>query len=708
MTTESEPMLRTASGCDAPSGKASCAGVADQPSAGTAADGSASVGVAAGKPAIRDGRPADGTADGTADGAAAVPSADDRPAAGGACPLGAGAGEGGSRIERIEPPSWWVGMRTPLQLLVKGRGIASWQVAVDGCEGVRVTALHPGTSPNYLFVDVDIAPTARPGRIRLRFTRGGEHFGVDYELAARPQRPQRASFSTADVLYLVMPDRFADGDPSTDNDPSTAERCDRRDPFGRHGGDLPGLTRHLDYIARLGATAVWCTPVLLDNEQHQSYHAYATADYYRVDPRMGGNEAYFTFVGECHRRGLKVVMDVVTNHCGSAHWWMEEPPFDDWVHRHRSYTPTNNLFSTHMDPNASRYDLEVLQSGWFDRSMPDMNLDNPFVLNYFRQWAVWWIERAGIDGLRVDTYPYNEKGPMSAWCASVRREYPWLNIVGECWTTDIPRLAYWQSGQMNRDGFDSHLPALMDFPLQEALCSALRPGRRGGGMMRLYDCLADDFVYHNPSNLVTFFGNHDTERLADVVGGSWRRMKIAFALLATLRGIPQIFAGDELGLRTTDAAQGHGALRRDFPGGWAGDARNCFEESGRLGEAGDLCAYVQRLFTWRRQCRVLHTGRTMHFAPEDECYAFFRYDRNACVFVFVNNSRRRVRIPWSHYAEIAAPLREGRNVVTGERVTLSERCSVAPLTALVVEFDRGVAPTGRVVCDAGDKSAAER
>ncbi len=612
------------------------------------------------------------------------------------------AGSGG-RIERIEPPSWWVGMQTPLQLLVKGQGIASWQVEAAACEGVRVAALHPGSSPDYLFVDVAIAPTARPGRIRLCFSRGGESFGVDYELAARRERPGGGSFSSADTIYLVMPDRFADGDPSTDDDASTSERCDRRAPFGRHGGDLPGLTRHLDYIAGLGVTAVWCTPVLLDNEPHQSYHGYATADYYRVDPRMGGNEAYFAFVDECHRRGLKVVMDVVTNHCGGAHWWMHDPPFDDWLHRHDAYTPTNHLFSTHMDPHASRRDLEVLQGGWFDPSMPDMNLDNPFVLNYFRQWAVWWTERAGIDGLRVDTYPYNEKGPMSAWCASVRREFPWLNIVGECWTTDIPRLAYWQSGQPNRDGFDSHLPALMDFPLQEALCAVLRPRRRGGAgsMMPLYDCLSDDFVYHNPSNLVTFFGNHDTERLADVVGGDWRRMKIAFALLATLRGIPQIFAGDELGLRTTDAAQGHGGLRRDFPGGWPGDARNCFEESGRLGEAGELHEYVRRLFTWRRGCRVLHTGRMMHFAPEGGTYAFFRYDEHACVFVFVNNTHRRVRIPWSHYAEIAAQLHAGRDVVSGGRVELSDRSTAAPFSALVVEFDRGAAPS-----DGGAAAAA--
>lgn len=595
------------------------------------------------------------------------------------------------RIERIEPLSWWTGMHTPLQLLVKGPGIGMWSAEVVGGEGMRIAELHCADSPNYLFADVEIDPAAEPGIYTLRFFRGEESFEVPYELAVRrPGSRERTSFSAADMIYLVLPDRFSDGDPEIDSSPDTAEKADRTHPFGRHGGDLQGVIDHLDYIAELGATAVWCTPVLLDDEPRESYHGYACADYYRVDPRMGCNGLYRTFVSECHSRGLKAVMDVVTNHCGNAHWWMQDLPFRDWVHRHPVYTQTNNLFSTNMDIHASRYDLEIQQSGWFDRTMPDMNLDNPFLLRYFQQWAVWWVEWADLDGLRVDTYPYNEKGPMSAWCASVRSEYPALNIVGECWTGNIPQLAYWQGGKANYDGFDSHLPAIMDFPLHDAVCAALPTDSRrfGEGMMRIYNCLSNDFVYHDLSNLLIFLGNHDVERIADILSGDIGRLKIAMTLLATLRGIPQLFAGDELGFVSTDRRQGHGGLRRDFPGGWQGDALDLFDSARRQGAAAELHEYVRRLFNWRKGKRVLHTGRMMHFAPTENTYAYFRYDDTQAVLVFINNSRGSKKVPWNHYAEITGDIYNGRNAVTGAPVEIGDTVRVEARSAWIVEFDR--------------------
>ena len=321
------------------------------------------------------------------------------------------------------------------------------------------------------------------------------------------------------MIYLLMPDRFANGDASNDSTPHTRERADRSAFFGRHGGDLQGMIDHLDYIAGLGATAVWPTPLLLDDEPEGSYHGYACGDYYRIDPRFGSNELYREFVGKAHEHGLKVIMDIVTNHCGTGHWWMKDLPFRDWIHQFPEYTGTNVCFSTNMDPNASRYDLDLQESGWFVPSMPDMNLDNPYVLQYFKQWAVWWIEYAGLDGFRVDTYPYNEKVPMSEWCAAIRREYPDFNIVGECWTSSIPQLAYWRGGNPNKDGFDSHLPSIMDFPLQEAICRALPTDslRWGEGMTRVYDCLSHDFVYHDLSKMMIFVANHDTDRIGDIV-----------------------------------------------------------------------------------------------------------------------------------------------------------------------------------------------
>lgn len=594
-------------------------------------------------------------------------------------------------VARVEPLSWWTGMRTPLQLMIHGERIADCSLRIEGGPGVRVTALHKADSPDYLFADVAIDADAAPGDYYLVFSDSLREFKYTYRIDARHDGSrERRSFTTADAVYLLMPDRFADGDPSIDSTDDTAERADRGAFFGRHGGDIQGMIDHLDYIADLGATVVWPTPLLLDDQAEGSYHGYACADYYRIDPRFGTNELYRRFVDEAHGRGLKVIMDVVTNHCGTAHWWMENLPFEDWVHRFPEYTGTNVCFSANMDPNASAYDLHLQESGWFVPEMPDMNLDNPYVLQYFKQWAVWWTEYAGLDGFRVDTYPYNEKVPMSEWCAAVREEYPHLNIVGECWTSSVPQLAYWQSGNANRDGFDSHLPAIMDFPLQEAICRGVPTDslRWGEGMTRVYDCLSHDFVYHDLENMLIFAGNHDTERIGDVVRKNPDRMKIVMAMLATMRGIPQIFAGDEMMFTSADLSQGHGGLRVDFPGGWAGDEIDLFDPAQRTGTERELHDYTQRLLQWRKTKPVIHHGRTMHFLSRDNTYAYFRYDDTDAVFVFINNSRGRKQVPWSHYAEIAAGLREGRNVVTGEAATVDDTTVVGPREALIVEFKR--------------------
>ncbi len=599
--------------------------------------------------------------------------------------------DAGERIRHVEPLSWWVGMQTPLQLLIHGDDIASCQVGIEGLDGVEITQVHTAQSPNYLFVDVRIAENARAGTCYLVFSRGEERFKVKYELEERrPGSRNRESFTTSDAIYLLMPDRFANGDPATDSTPDTVEKVARDEFFGRHGGDIQGMIDHLDYIASTGFTAVWATPLLLDNEPQGSYHGYACADYYRIDPRFGSNELYREYVRKAHEKGLKVIMDVVPNHCGSAHWWMKDLPFGDWIHRFETYTGSNHIFSTNMDPNASAYDRNIHESGWFDYSMPDMNLDNPFLLKYFQQWIVWWIEYADLDGLRVDTYPYNEKEPMSRWCQSVIREYPAMNIVGECWTTDVPQLAYWQGGNPNRDGFDSHLPSIMDFPLMEAMRHGIPSDslRWDEGMIKVYKALSDDFVYHDLSRMMIFAGNHDTERIADELKGNPGRMKIAMTLIATLRGIPQIFAGDELMFRSKDQSQGHGGLRVDFPGGWEGDPVNLFDPEQHSGDAAELYRHTRHLLNWRRNQPVIHNGKTLHFASRDNTYAYFRYDDRKAVFVFINNSRGRKSIPWSHYAEITATLSDGRNVMTGESCELSDTTSVHARDVLIVEFAR--------------------
>ena len=617
-------------------------------------------------------------------------------------------------ISHVEPLSWWVGMKTPLQIMVNGEGISEYEITVKGpvsdngecpkSSGVSIKKVHRADSPNYLFVDLDIRLSATPGTYYLIFSKDGESFKYPYRIDERRDgSADRGSFTTADMIYLIMPDRFANGDPSNDSVESMAEKADRSAFFGRHGGDIRGIIDHLDYISDLGATAIWCTPLLEDNAPDGSYHGYACSDYYHIDPRFGSNELYREFVDKAHDKDLKVIMDIVTNHCGTEHWWMEDFPFEDWIHRFPEYTGTNVCFSTNMDPNASAKDLYYQESGWFVPSMPDMNLDNPYTLQYFKQWAIWWIEYAGLDGLRVDTYPYNEKNPMSEWCAAVRAEYPDINIVGECWTSSIPQLAYWQADNGNKDGFNSNLPSIIDFPLQEAICRGVPTDSAGWGegMTRIYDCLSHDFVYHDLSNMMIFPGNHDTDRIGDVLRGNPERLKIVMALMATIRGIPQIFAGDEMMFLSRDRAQGHGGLRVDFPGGWEGDQINLFTAEGRKeasvntdgkemkkGQSAELFDYTSRLFQWRKDKKVIHDGKTLHFLSRNNTYAYFRYDDTDAVFVFVNNSRGKKNIPWTYYDEMTSGLKDGRNVMTGESVEISDKTTVGPRQVLIVEFKR--------------------
>ncbi|MCR4825065.1 MAG: cyclomaltodextrinase N-terminal domain-containing protein [Bacteroidales bacterium] len=586
---------------------------------------------------------------------------------------------GADRISRVEPPCWWVGMETPLQLLVQGEGIGAYEVRIEGPGGVSVAQVHPAESPNYLFVDVRVDKTAAPGTRELVFSKDGDTFRVPYRFEARAEgSAQRESFGTADAVYLIMPDRFVNGDPANDETPDTIENPDPAAFFGRHGGDIQGIEDQLDYIADLGFTAIWSTPLLEDDEPESSYHGYACTDYYNIDSRFGGNWKYREFVQEAHRRGLKVIMDVVTNHCGDRHWWMEDLPFADWVHQWPSYTHSNCAFSAQNDPYCSQHDRENMVGGWFDTSMVDMNLDNPYVLQYFQQWAVWWTEWAGLDGFRVDTYPYNEKEPMARWCASVRREYPRLNIVGEVWSVNVPQVAYWQADNPNRDGFNSHLPSVMDFCLQSAICQGINTDSENwdNGITRWYDSIANDVYLHDPQNMMVFPGNHDTDRIGDVVGRDPAKMKLVMALLSTVRGYPQWFAGDELMVVSRDRSQGHGGLRVEFPLDWEQDPVR-----------KELHDYLRTLLQWRQGSEAVQHGHTLHFLTRDNTYAYFRYtDAGETVFVYLNNNPAPRDIPWADYAEITGRLKApGKDVISGETINFEPR-TVAGRSALVVEF----------------------
>lgn len=595
----------------------------------------------------------------------------------------------GQGVERAEPLNWWIGMKTPLQIMFYGEEIGRCGVEVLD-KGIAVERVHRADSPNYLFVDVSVAGDAAPGDYTFEFTRGTEKSTFEYHIGERRKgSAMRESFTSADLVYLIMPDRFANGDTSNDETECTIEGIDRNNFHGRHGGDIRGIMNHLDYMAGLGVTALWSTPLTLDNEPVYSYHGYACADYYRIDPRFGTNALYREMVAEAHRRGIKIVMDVVTNHCGTAHWWMDDLPFGDWINQFPGYTRSNTVMAIPMAPNASRHDADIFYRGWFDRSMPDMNLDNPFMLNYFKQWITWWIEEMDIDGLRIDTYPFNSKLPMVEWVASVRREYPNMGIVGECWHTSPSQIAYWMAGQDNRDGFEPQLPMLFDFPLSFAVNDAMAAEKPvwEKGTMGIYNILAQDFLYPDPHGLMIFLDNHDTEHFADRVNGDVDRIKMGITLLATLRGIPQMLTGTELGFRSLDLGQGHGSARIDFSGGWPGDERDLFTDTGRSPSEREIFDHARKLFLWRRDSPVVHKGALTQFHNHDNSYLFIRHDDRKVVVVVVNNNTNPKVVDWNVTRELTGGLTTGRDVISGKSVSTSAPLIVAPYESVVVEFD---------------------
>lgn len=594
------------------------------------------------------------------------------------------------KITRVEPLCWWTDMHQPLTLMFYGEDLQDATVSIQElaagrimrgqCIGLVPTGQHNAESKNYLFVDMDVR---QAGTYRITLRKGNRRATYDYTIYDRREGSrERQSFTSADVVYLIMSDRFVDGDPSNNSTDNTREKADKQNIHGRFGGDIQGIISQLGHISDLGATAIWPTPLLLDDEEKWSYHGYACSDYYHIDPRFGSNELYRQMVDSAHTYDIKVIMDMVPNHCGGAHWWMKDLPYRDWVNQFDEFTRTNNVFSANYDINASEYDRLLSNRGWFDHPMPDMNLENPDLLRYFQQWAIWWIEYADLDGLRVDTYPYIEKMPAANWIKAIREEYPDINIVGECWTRPASAVAYWQSGSNNKDGFDSNLPSVMDFPTNEAIRQALGGNDNGwgGGLTRIYDALSQDYLYGDVNNLLIFLDNHDMDRIEDVVKDQDpRRTKLAYTLLATMRGIPQVFAGDEYDMHSSDMSKGHSTLRMPLP-----------MPEQLTDEQRDMFDYQSRLLQWRKSEPVIHTGRTMHFLSRDNTYAFFRYTDEEAVFVFANASDEARTIPTTHYTEILSKYNlVGTDILTGKSVDLSlMNIEVAPVSALIVKLHK--------------------
>lgn len=585
---------------------------------------------------------------------------------------------------RMEPPNWWVGMRdTSLQLMLHTPGIADASPVLAPYPGVTLIGSHRASSANYLFVDLDIGADARPGELLL--TVAGHT--LRYPLLARaPGSAERQGFGPRDAIYLVVPDRFAQG--GSGQPGGMKEGQHRADPDGRHGGDLAGMTKHLDYIAGLGFTQVWPTPLIENDSEKYSYHGYAATDFYRIDPRFGSNDDFGAFVEAARAKGVGVIQDVVLNHIGVNHGWMKDLPAPDWVNAWPQYTETHHARMTLQDPYAAPSDRKRFTDGWFVPGMPDLNQRRPELATYLTQMTLWWIERFGLSGIRTDTYSYSDRDFLSRWSARVMQEYPRLNIVGEEWSPHPAVVAYWQRGKKNHDGYVSSTPSMMDFPMNSGLLAALAEDDGPfTGFTRIYEGLAHDFVYPDPANLVLFDGNHDTPRLFSLMKRDIGLTKIALAYIATTRRIPQMFYGTELAMESP-VERDDGRVRADMPGGWAGDTVNAFTGAGLSAEQRDLQDWTRRLFNWRKGERLIHDGALMQYAPLEGCYVFFRFDAGRTVMVALNKTARPVDLATARFAERLAVGDAARDVLSGESSRLGATIRVPARSPLILEVLR--------------------
>lgn len=591
-------------------------------------------------------------------------------------------------IKRVEPLNWWVGMNDPeLQIMVYGDNIAAFRPEIS-YPGVEIDRIVTTPNPNYQFIYITISGQAKPGTFDIVFKDGKKTAGT-YRYSLHERRAgsaDRIGYNSSDAMYLLMPDRFSNGNPLNDSHPDVTEKADRSNLNGRHGGDIEGIINHLDYLKELGFTALWNTPLMEDNMAVTSYHTYAISDYYKIDPRYGTNEDYRRLSAEAKKRGIKLVMDVVTNHCGTAHWWINDLPTEDWVHPNQR---CNFRVWTIQDLYAAETDKLLNTQGWFDTSMPDMNQSNPLVLDYFTQNTIWWIEYADLGGLRIDTYPYNDKEPMAEFCNRIMAEYPAFNIVGECWMHEPIEVAYWQRGVVNQDGYESGLPCVMDFPLTDALCAFTAEAQGwNNGIMRPYLNFAKDYLYADPSNLLVFADNHDTDRIWNILQQDKDKFKLVFTILATTRGIPQVYYGTEI-MMGGEKKVGDGDIRRDFPGGWPGDKVNAFTAEGRTAEQNEVFDFMKNLLNWRKQNPVIHFGAMKHFVPENECYVYFRYNDDKKVMVVLNNSDKDEKtLDMKRFKEALGDADQGRDVISGKKIGgLQNTLNIPAKTAMVLELN---------------------
>ena len=618
-------------------------------------------------------------------------------------------------IQRMDPPFWYAGMKNhELQVMLYGKDISRADFSLKKYPGVTVKEVAKVNNPNYLFVYLEVGEKARPGTLTFQFKEGRNVTEKTFELRPRNTKTGAQGFSSKDVLYLIMPDRFANGNPA--NDDWEQFKADRRNGGGHHGGDLQGIREHLGYIDSLGVTAIWLNPVQYNRSQ--ASHGYAISDYYLIEPRLGSNEEYCELVDAAHGRNIKVVMDMIFNHSGSTHWWIEDIPDDDWFNqndyarklseRQRQGSPEGGFrrgprgndgltTTTHykwvlMDPHAPQSEKDILLDGWFSGGMPDLNQRNRHLAAYLIQNSIWWIEYARIDGIRMDTYPYADYDFMVRWCKEIEDEYPDFNIVGEGWYPRNSAAGWWQGGSALNPS-DTHLKTVMDFDLTFTLQREILKESNTGegseaGLFKIYEAVTQDFLIPDPDHVLTFLDNHDISRFMQPGDPVWK-FKQGLAFLLTTRGIPQVYYGTEL------AMAGNDQLRGDFPGGWKEDPANAFTREGRTAVQNECWDFASRLLNWRRTSKPVTEGRLVHYTPDNrtKCYVYARTDGKETVLVMLNGSDAESQVDMARFAEVVGDRTLGIDVVTGEVLDLKKEVHVAPRGVYVLELQEAPEPS---------------
>ncbi len=591
------------------------------------------------------------------------------------------------KIDHLEPPFWWTDMAdNTLQLMVHGKNISNLEPKLS-YPGVEIKQIHRLDNPNYLFIDLHLSEITKPGNFDIYFIESDQRMvSYSYELLKRkPGSAERQGFSPADVIYLITPDRYANGNPDNDSIESLKEKSNRRNKDGRHGGDIKGIIDHLDYISEMGFTQIWLNPVLENNQKKYSYHGYSTTDYYNIDERFGTNDLYKELSEIAQNKGIGIIMDLILNHIGSEHWLMYDLPSSDWINHNGEFVQTSHIHESIYDPYIPQFEKDLFTSGWFVETMPDLNQSNPFLANYLIQLSIWWVEYAKLSGFRIDTYPYINKDFLTIWSKRIAREYPNFNFCGEAWNNNPSMVAYWQKGSKPYDGYISYIPSMKDFPLQKALVQGLMSDEKwDSGIGDIYRVLANDYQYGDPYNLLVFAGNHDMQRIYSQLSENMDLYKMAMSFILTTRGIPQIYYGAEIAMTST---RDHGELRKDFPGGWAGDKIDAFNGIRLSGKQREAQNFMRDLLNWRKSSSAIGKGSLVHYPVKNGVYVYFRLYENDLVMVMMNNNKRSIRIDPGRFNEVLAEKNQGISVLDNRVYDLTRKINLPGKSALILEID---------------------